>query len=323
MAFSEQRRKWPLAIVLIGLLGAIAGCSFLGQGFLPAVPTNLTATQGTFVDRVRLAWEPVPDVSGYEIWRSSTADGTYARVGLTALPGYDDMAVNPGSTYWYKVRACNRAGCSAFTDPVSGWPRATEIPSPPTGLTASQGTYTNMVLLTWQTSAGAENYEVYRAPSQTASFTLLDTVTATSYEDRDVEQDTVYWYQVRACGSAGCSLPTSPVSGYTSAGSIIPAPKQVSASDGTEADKVVVSWGAVDAATSYLVYRADSEDGAYVLKAEVETTTWTDTTVELDTTYWYRVRACTAAGCGPLSAPDSGYASTEGNLPPPPPPSGR
>ena len=318
MAFLNRRRKWPLAIVLIALLGSVAGCSFLGQGFRPAAPMGLSATSGTFVDRIRLAWEPVPDASGYEIWRSSTADGTYARIGITALPAYDDIAISPGSTYWYKVRACNRAGCSAFTDPVSGWARRTEVPLPPTGVTASQGTYADMVVLTWQASAGAQNYEVYRASAQTASYTLLDTVTTTRYEDLAVERNVVYWYQVRACGSAGCSIPSHSVSGYASSATL-PTPKGVSATDGTEANKVVVSWHKVDTATNYLVYRADSENGTYVLKAGTEATTWTDTTVKLGTTYWYKVRACTAAGCGPLSAPDSGYAGGGESGPPPPP----
>ena len=272
MAFLKWRRKWPLAIVLIVLLGSVAGCSFLGQGFRPGVPTDLSATSGTFVDRVRLAWEPVPNASGYEIWRSSTADGTYARVGLTALPAYDDMAISPGSTYWYKVRVCNRAGCSDFTDPISGSARRTEIPSSPTGVTASQGTYADMVVLTWQASAGAQNYDVYRAPSQTASYTLLDKITTTRYEDLTVEKNAVYRYQVRACGSAGCSIPSDSVSGYTSFPTL-PTPEGVSASDGTESGKVVVSWNKVDTATSYLVYRADSEKGTYVPKEAAEATT--------------------------------------------------
>ena len=321
MAFLKWRRKWPLAIVLIVLLGSVAGCSFLGQGFRPAVPTGLSATSGTFVDRVRLTWEPVPDASGYEVWRSSAADGTYARVGLTDLPAYDDMAVTPGSTYWYKVRACNRAGCSDFTNPISGWARRTAVPSPPTGVTASQGTYTHMVVLTWQPSAGAHNYEIYRAPFQTASYTFLDTVTIPKYEDAKVKGGVVYWYQVRACGSAGCSLPSHSVSGYASAATLL-APEGVTASDGTEADKVVVSWQKVNAATSYQVYRAGSKNGTYVLKAETGTTSWTDTTVTPGTTYWYKVRACTTAECGPLSSPDSGYAGG-GQSGPPPPPSSR
>ena len=319
MAFSQLRRmKWPLVIILLGLLGGVAGCSFLGQGFRPPVPTDLSATRGTFVDRVRLAWEPVTDAAGYEVWRGSTVDGDYARLGLSALPAYDDTAVNPGSTYWYKIRACNRAGCSSFTDPISGWARPTEIPSSPLGLTASQGTYADMILLTWQGSAGAQSYEVYRATSQTASYTLLTEVETDRYEDWDIERNVVYWYQVRACSSAGCSPPSTSVSGYASS-TTLPVPENISASDGTEADKVVVSWDEVDAASSYLVYRGDSEAGPYVFKAEVETATWTDTAVEVGTTYWYKVRACTVSGCGPFSSADSGYGGEPSDTPPPPP----
>lgn len=308
------RGFWLAFAVMLLFLG---GCQYLLGGFAPAPPAEFTVSDGTFPDRVRLTWSPVPEAGGYEVWRSPSAGGEFAFLAKTAYTSYDDTSVVLGTTYWYKVRACNRIGCGEFTPAKAGRALVPAVPPAPTGLSASQGTFSNLVRLTWQAVSGAASYEVYRALAEAGPYSLMGPVTSTTYDDTAVEPSKVYWYKVRACASAGCSALSSPVSGYAALPSL-PAPQNVQASDGTYPGKIVVTWDPVTGATHYLVYRALGEERDYSFLATVNATSYEDNDVEAGKTYWYRVRACNAQGCSVLSQPDSGTPG-EGEQPPPPP----
>jgi len=318
---ATMKRKRILRIVFFVLPVALGmlltGCGLLG-GLRPQPPSQVSATVDSFTDRIRVTWSAVPEAGAYEVWRGESENGEYELLARTGYNSYDDLSVTPGRTYWYRVKACNRFGCSDFSPAASGRARRPERPpSPPTGLQASQGTYADHIHLEWNAVSGAVHYEVYRAAVATASYVLLDTVEDTSYDDYRVSAGKTYWYKVRACSNDACSLLSEAVSGY--AGVVgLQAPQGVTASDGDYPDKVIVSWQAVEGATNYLVYRASSQDGPYSPIADVEETSYEDTNVVPGTTYWYKVRACNADACSPLSSADSGRAGEEG---PPPPPS--
>ena len=132
----------------------------------PSAPTGVSASDGAFTDKVRVTWGgsgsfdyqiflpmilaggsgPTPEAPYFEIYRNtsnSTAGATKLADHHPASP-YDDTSAVPGTTYYYWVKACNSAGCSGFSASDSGY-RETEItaPSPPTGVSASDGTYTD------------------------------------------------------------------------------------------------------------------------------------------------------------------------------------
>jgi hypothetical protein len=90
----------------------------------------------------------------------------------------------------------------------------------------------------------------------------------------------------------------------------------VSASDGTYADKVAVTWTAVTGATSYSIYRNTINDSGTT--AQIGTSTvasYDDTTVAVGPFYHYWVKAKNAAGESDFSNSDSGYAAEPGQAP--------
>lgn len=314
-----------------------AGCSELsapdsgyaaGEG-VAQVPTGVSATDGTYTDRVRVTWTASLGATSYQVWRDVAQGGPYNLRGTVTGTTYDDLDAAPGVVYWYRVKACNAAGCSAFSAPDSGY-TFPSAPDPATNVSASDGTYSDRVRVTWTAAAGAANYEVHRAESEGGTYERRATVTGTSYDDTAVTVGTTYWYRVKACNTAGCSAFSVPDSGYASAGGgggggggggtgDLPAqPGSVSATDGTYADKIRVTWGSVSGATSYRVYRSDDSTFDIVTDriAEVTTTSFDDvhnaTTNPLDLCqdYWYAVSAMNAAGEGPLSVADPGYRGT-------------
>ncbi len=85
-------------------------------------PESVSATEGSYTNRIRVTWKGVAGATGYVIWRSQTNDAdTAARIvdipliTLQLLPSafslqssayyYDDYAISPIYSYYYWVRA--------------------------------------------------------------------------------------------------------------------------------------------------------------------------------------------------------------------------
>jgi GH25 family lysozyme M1 (1,4-beta-N-acetylmuramidase) len=77
---------------------------------LPATPTNFAASDGSFTDRVSLAWSVASGATSYQLYRSTTNDpATADALATTTNTGYDDLTAAPGTTYFYWVAGRNTA----------------------------------------------------------------------------------------------------------------------------------------------------------------------------------------------------------------------
>jgi PKD repeat protein len=89
---------------------------------LPSQPSGVTASDGAFPDRVRVAWSPSPSASSYELWRgTSEVSASATLLDTTSATTLDDTSAAAGTTYWYWVRAKNDQGVSPFSIPDSGF----------------------------------------------------------------------------------------------------------------------------------------------------------------------------------------------------------
>ncbi|HEC63330.1 MAG TPA: fibronectin type III domain-containing protein, partial [Candidatus Acetothermia bacterium] len=94
-------------------------------------PQGLTATDEEHPDKVVVTWEEVAEASSYLLYRAPAEEGTYQLLAETEDTSYEDLAVVPGTEYWYRVRACNEQGCSALSEPDSGSAGGGAGPPPP------------------------------------------------------------------------------------------------------------------------------------------------------------------------------------------------
>lgn len=81
-------------------------------------------------------------------------------------------------------------------------------PAAPTGVSASDGTYSDRVQVTWNSVSGATSYEVWRRQPPTDAVRIAENVTATSYGDTTAVAGEFYNYRIKAVNAAG----TSPLS---------------------------------------------------------------------------------------------------------------
>lgn len=227
-----------------------------------------------------------------------------------------DQGLTPGSTFTYRVRACNDLGCSpaVTTDPVTT-PAAP--PSAPTTLIAAS-TGPHSAILGWSdTSDNEDHFRIERAPTG-GDFVEIARPAADveQWADGGLSPATGYRYRVRACAAQGCSafsneapivtegLPPTPPSGLAAAAS------------GT--DRIDLTWPNQGSGVSALQLERTGGGASWALIATLGpgAVSWIDMGLAEGTTYSYRLRRCNDYGCSDPSAEASATTSTT------PPPSG-
>ncbi len=82
----------------------------------PTAPANLLATvpaSGNNKRKIALSWTASTDnvaVTGYQIWRASTAAGPFSQIATTTTTSYTNGGLTSGTTYYYNVKAYDAAG---------------------------------------------------------------------------------------------------------------------------------------------------------------------------------------------------------------------
>ena len=89
---------------------------------IPVVPTKPNATDGTFQDKVRISWTYVSGATNYRIFRCTKATTSSCKI-LSTVSGshYDDNDAKVGTTYYYRLAACNNGGCSNASSYDTGY----------------------------------------------------------------------------------------------------------------------------------------------------------------------------------------------------------
>lgn len=175
----------------------------------PDAPINLTATASTS-DYAALGWQDNSDnEDGFSIERSDNGID-YNEIATTSenIASYDDYSVNPGSSYYYQVRAFNEIGYSGYTN-VASTTVPDNIPDDPTNLGAETivATTTIYVWVDWLDNSDNEDGFNLERSINGVDFGGIATTSenVAYYSDYDVATSTTYYYQVRAFNEVGYS----------------------------------------------------------------------------------------------------------------------
>ncbi len=88
-----------------------------GGGTTPAVPTGLVAVAASSSE-INLTWDVTTGASAYDVQRS-TDNVTFSTITSASTNSYTDSGRAPATQYWYKIRAENSIGNSAYTAAVT------------------------------------------------------------------------------------------------------------------------------------------------------------------------------------------------------------
>jgi len=291
----------------------------------PSAPTSISATDGDFNDRVRVAWF-APDQSSlcssisYDVLRDGSVVGSGLYPVLTGGGTYwDDTTAAAGTTYSYTVRAsCTPGGQTATSASDTGY-RLAGTAIGVNDVSATDGSYTDRVVVSWTAPnqvgrCTSVTYDVQRNSSSIASLNSVALSGGpTSYSDLSPGTGVNNYAIVAICFPG--TVITTPGNSDTGFAASPPAvATSVLASDGAFTDRVRITWtapnqGATCSAISYDVLRDGSAVGTSVYSVVGGgAASWDDTTAVPGTSYSYTVRAsCTPGGLTSTSSADTGY----------------
>ncbi|OJW22507.1 MAG: hypothetical protein BGO49_00540, partial [Planctomycetales bacterium 71-10] len=275
---------------------AFSGIAWATTPLLNA-PTNLqaSAASGSAID---LSWyDAASNESGYRVERSS--DGvTFAEIGTTGpnQATYQATGLAAGTVYWFRVRAYNATGTSAYSASAPG--RTSTAPAAPINLTAVPWSAT-LINLAWTDVATNETgYKVERS-TDGVDFAVVATPGANVTTAAVAGTPGVtYYFRVRAYNGDD--------SAYSNVASAAPAqvlpapPVNLTA---TVASNVQVNLSWTDATDNEDQYRVEySTDGVNYSLHGSPPYNWLGsywyqaTNLTPGTTYWFRVMATNAGG---------------------------
>jgi len=278
----------------------------------PAAPTNLSATASSS-SQINLTWtDNASNESGFRIERS--ADGaTFTEIGVVGsnVTTYASTSLSAATQYWYRVRAYNATGSSAYAGPASATtqPAAPTAPAAPTNLSATASS-SSQINLTWTDNSSNESGFRIERSADGATFTEIGVVgsNVTTYASTSLSAATQYWYRVRAYNATGQSAYAGPASATTQSAPTAPAAPTNLSATAVSSSRINLTW--TDHASNETGFRIErSADAVTFTQIGVvgsNVTTYASTSLSAATQYWYRVRAYNATGqsayAGPASA---------------------
>lgn len=278
----------------------------------PSAPTGVSASDGTFDDKVRIAWEPAPNASGYVIYRNTIEDtNTAVAIGGSTATNYDDVSSGMSVTSFYWIAATNAFCAGPWSAPDTGYraPAAPFVIAQPQAQTGNPG---ESVSFSVTASGTAPLYYQWRKNGVNLGIAATSAYTIGAIAKSD---EGAYLCVVsNAAGSTNSAPALLTVKDPLES---LPAPAGVAASDGTFTNKVRVTWNPVTNAASYEVWRHTTTNSGLAHKAgNASAPSYDDASAAAfgNTSLYYWVKSKNADGVSVFSYPDMGYCGLGTNL---------
>ncbi|MDP2642392.1 MAG: S-layer homology domain-containing protein [Candidatus Peregrinibacteria bacterium] len=151
-----------------------------------SAPSGLASTAST-TSSITLGWTLDADATaGYDIYRSTTVDGTYSRIGseptvaATATVTYPDSGLSAGTTYYYKITAINGSGESEASSAISAATSAVAVAAPSGGGPVGIGSGSSSKKKTTDTATDTTTDEATDSTADTSADTSTSTATTST-----------------------------------------------------------------------------------------------------------------------------------------------
>ena len=256
---------------------------------VPETPAGLTASAG---NAILLNWAPTLAAISYNVKRATVSGGPYATITNVPITTFTDSNVVSGTTYYYVVSAVSSLG--EGSNSVEAGVAPCNVPAPPANVVASGSN--SAVTVTWNASAGATSYDVYRFTGNTPPLLIGSGMTATNFTDAPLGGAVTNYYLVtaaNACNQSGWSA-------FAGAVTAPAAPTGLTATPGN--NEVELFWTAPTGGVAFNVKRSTTSGGPYTtIAGDVTGAGYLDYAVTNGVTYYYVVSALDTGGEGPNS----------------------
>ena len=267
-------------------------------------PANVTLGSAKAVNGgIQVTWQKAANAAKYNVYRKDASNTVWQVIATVTGTSYTDKSGTAGTKYSYTVRGVaadgktlspgfDRTGVSATMPTASTTPANVTL--------GSAKAVSGGIQVTWQAASGAAKYKVYRKDAVNTKWTVIATVTGTSYTDKSGTAGTKYSYTVRGVAADGKTL--SPGYNKTGVSATVPkaaaVPAEVKMGDATaRGSYITVDWSRAANASAYRVYRRINNSTDWrIVASSVNGTSYTDWNVEPGVRYSYTVRGIAADG---------------------------
>jgi len=218
---------------------------------------------------------------------------------------FSDSGLTPSTTYYYRVSAFNGSGNSGYSLSGNG-STLQSVPTAPSNLNATASGLN--IVLTWTDNSNNETgFKLERSIHNTKVWTEISTLAEniTSHGDTGLEAGTSYDYRVRAYNTAGNSDYSLTATATTLA---IPDVPLYLATNTLSSTEITLSW--TDASSNETGFKIERSPNGVIFWTQIATvsanvTSYSDTGLDPDTKYYYRIRTYNAAGNSDYSNVDN------------------
>jgi len=158
---------------------------------------NVTATNVASSGKIKLSWKKIEGAVKYEVWRATSQNGKYTKLGSTTKLSYTNTSAKAGTKYYYKVKAIHeKSGANSAFSQVDS--RMCDLARPVISLKLNSS---GKPKITWEKVSGAVKYEIYRGAYKDGTYEKIKTTTSLSFTDTNAYKGNSYYYKVKAIHS--------------------------------------------------------------------------------------------------------------------------
>jgi fibronectin type 3 domain-containing protein len=273
----------------------------------PSAAMNPVATVVS-AQEIDLSWSPPSNPTGlasYLVY-SGTSLSNLQQIAIrsSSMTTYKDMNLAAGTTYYFGIVAVEQGLYAPMTPPV--YATTLPLPAPPSNVTAAPAP--TKVVLTWQenllpNSLPISYYQIFKGTTP-GDMINAGSATAATYTASSLTPNTTYYFEIVADDTGhDLSTPSDQIAVTTLP---IPAAPANVVAKATSTTQIAVTWsenspGGMPIQT-YTIFRGTSP-GNMPQVAIRTTTSFTDTGLSANTTYYYAVQATdTGHDLSPMSA---------------------
>ena len=207
-------------ILVLSMTAAAFADSDLSASDIKAMkPSGVKAATYSY-SKIKVSWDKMDGVDGYQVYRSTSKNGTYKRAYSTADPDknwYINTGRTTGKTYYYKVRGYKEiSGKKVYTNfsaIKSAYARPNKVKNVAIGTSSSdEFQIFQQFDVTWDSVKGADGYQVYISEQGADEYSRVGNYKGT-YANFDIP-DTGKLYDIKV--RAYCIVNGKKVYGYFS-----------------------------------------------------------------------------------------------------------
>lgn len=275
---------------------------FVAAAFMPTAqtwaaskPAKPKVSVSVTSNSVTLSWKKAKGAKKYQIYRSTSKNGTYKKIKTTKKLSYKNTGLKKGKMNFYKVRSVSGKKKSKFRKVAA---------TPMTTPTCTSSSLMSMNKVRTNSILGATGYNVYRSTSKNSGYKYLGSTTSLYFNDKSAKIGVTYYYKMRAykIGSGYKTYSSYSAPGRGTRLLSVPAITEqalIENPDDNTKNAIQITWTRVSGAKGYELYRSGDAGKTYQRVYRGSGLTFTDKNVAEEdqnalkdgTTYYYKVRA--------------------------------